>query len=316
MRVLLLRRSFRGGVAALVDDLALRLPHHGYSAIVEDATWIPRETGPLVDREVRRQLKDLADAFDLIHVFGYRAAWACEDTFGDSIYWVYTAYEPPPVNGKLIQKLNNAALGFCSSTATQSALAQQGVQSLDLSYPGVSDAVGIQLGRDETREILGVAPETFLIGAMSDEGLVEATRNMEGVYVALADSSARNESDEPHVKRLGWYPRPRDLMRACDLWIAPDHRKGYCRNVAEAMWEGRPVLVREGMREMIEEDVAGSIFREDSLLSERIEEIRSLELTRQTVGAAARIRAHQLFDVDERVAEIAQRYRDIVEEEL
>lgn len=316
MRILLLRRSFRGGVAALVDDLAVRLPHHGYSAIVEDATWIPRETGPLVDREVRRQLKDLADAFDLIHVFGYRAAWACEDTFGDSIVWMYTAYEPPPDSGRLADKLNRAAHGFCSSTVTQSALAQLGVQSLELSYPGVGDAVGVQLGREETREILSVAPDTFLIGAMADDGLVEATRGMGGVYVALADSSSHGETDEAHVKRLGWYPRPRDLMHACDLWVAPDRRRGYSRNVAEAMWEGRPVLVREGMREMIEEDVSGFIFHDDSVLQERIEEIRNLELMRQTVGAAARIRAHQLFDVDERVADIAQRYRDIVDQEL
>lgn len=316
MRVLLLRRAFRGGLAALVDDLAIRLPHHGYSAIVEDATWMPRETGPMVDREVSRQLKDLADAFDLIHVFGYRAAWACEHAFGDSIVWMYTAYEPPPVNGKLVAKLNHAALGFCASTMTQSGLAQQGVQSLDLAYPGVSDAVGVQLGRDETRGILDVAPETFLIGAMADDGLVEATRDLPGVYVALADSSARDGRDEEHVKRLGWYPRPRDLMQACDLWIAPDKKRGYCRNVAEAMWEGRPVLVRDGLREMIEEDVSGFVFREDSALRDRIQEIRNLELMRQTVGTAARIRAHQLFDVDQRVSEIAQRYRDIVDVEL
>jgi glycosyltransferase involved in cell wall biosynthesis len=67
---------------------------------------------------------------------------------------------------------------------------------------------------------------------------------------------------------------------------------------------------------MVEEDLSGFIFREDASLRARIEEIRELDLMRQTVGNAARIRAHELFDVEQRVAEIAQRYRDIVDQEL
>lgn len=314
MRVLLLRRAFRGGLAALVDDMALLLPRNGFSAVIEEGTWIPRETGPLVDREVRRQLRDLSDSFDLIHVFGYRAAWACADTFGDSIYWFFTAYEPPPDNQRLAERLKLATHGFSACSATQVGLSQLGVET-ELSYPGVSDATGIQLGREETRAVFELG-DAFTIGAMADEGLSEAVAGLPDVRLILADTNAREVVNEGSVRRVGWYPRPRDLMRACDLWVAPDRRKGFVRNVAEAMWEGRPVLVRDTLREMVEEDVSGFVFRDDGGLADRIAEIRGLDLMRQTVGSAAAIRAHDLFNAEQRVTEIAQRYRDLVQEEL
>lgn len=315
MRVLLLRRSARGGLAAWADDLSFRLPVQGIGATLEDATWIPRETGPATDREVTRRLKEIGDGYDLIHAFGYRAAWACAAAFGDDYLWAYSAYEAPPASPPLVAKLNLAGLGFCACALTRNQLSGQGVHSLDLIYPGVGDDAGVRLGRAETRRLLEVDEEAFVIGSFSDDGLVEAFTTLAAdtnppVLLLGGASSSVHEG----VRQVGWFPRPRDLMGACDLWIGPDRNKGYVRNVVEAMREGVPVLIRENLRELIEEEVSGFVFLDDEALPKRIEEIRGMQLTRQTVGAAGRVRAIERYDVDERAADIAHRYRDLIAE--
>ena len=279
---------------------------------------MPRDTGKSIERDVTRHLRDLGDSFDLIHVFGYRAAWACAEAFGDDYFWLYSAYEMPPVNPALIKRLNLASLGFCASAMTRNALSGQGVQSLDLVYPGVGHGSGPRLGREETRDLMGVPRDAFVVGAFADDGLVDACSALpEGWgHLVLAEIEGSQDSDLPNIHRTGWTPRPRDLMEACDLWVGPNRERGYVRNVAEAMYEGVPVLVRESMREMVEEDVSGFVFSGDESLAHRIAEIRDMELTRQTVGAAGRIRAVHVFDIDQSASEVAQRYRDLVQEAL
>ncbi len=324
MRVMLLRRSARGGLAALTDDLAAWLPQLGFSVIVEDATWIPRETGRAVDRDVSRRLRDMGDAFDLLHAFGYRAAWACAEAFADEFFWLYSAYEAAPQSKLLIDRLNLAGLGICASNYTRNGLSGQGVQSLDQVYPGVGAGAGARLGREETRRLLGIPEDVFLVGSFRDDGLVAMFAEMPDCWFVLGERDsprwhATNEEeagDPANVKRVGWFPRPRDLMEACDLWVAPDRDRGFVRNVAEAMFEGTPVLVRDCAREMIEEDVSGFVYSSDEALPGRILEIRELDLTRQTIGSAGRIRARELFDMELRVADVAQRYRDLVNEAL
>lgn len=318
MRVLLLRRSARGGLASWADDLAARLPQHGFSVILEDATWMPRDTGPATDRDVSKRLRDLGDSFDLIHVFGYRAAWACAEAFHDDYFWMYSAYEMPPQSPSLISRLNQSSLGFCASALTRNALSGQGVQSLDLVYPGVGHGSGPRMGREETRKLMNVPSEAFVVGSFADEGLVDACGSLpEGWgHLVLGTLEGGYESTREDIHRVGWTPRPRDIMEACDLWVGTNRDRGYARHVAEAMYEGVPVLVRESMREMVEEDVSGFVFLDDESLANRIAEIRDMELTRQTVGAAGRIRAVHVFDIDQSASEIAQRYRDLVNEAL
>lgn len=318
MRVLLLRRSARGGLAAWGDDLAARLPQHGFSVILDDAVWMPRETGPSVDREVSRRLRDLGDSFDLIHVFGYRAAWACAEAFGDDYFWMYSAYEPAPVHAALAKRLNKASLGFCASSLTLNSLSGQGVHSLDLVYPGVGHGSGPRIGREETRELLQIPKDAFVVGSFADEGLVDAFRTLpeDWGHLVLAEVEGSSETNSQNMHRVGWTPRPRDIMEAADVWVGPNNDRGYVRNVAEAMFEGVPVLVRDCMREMVEEDVSGFIFLGDDSLADRLREIRGMELTRQTVGAAGQIRAVHRFDIDQSASEIAQRYRDLVQEAL
>jgi glycosyltransferase involved in cell wall biosynthesis len=295
--------------------LAVQLPGKGIGSTIEDAVWMPRETGPGVDREVTKHLKELGEGYDIIHAFGYRTAWACAEAFGDDFVWVYSGYEVPPAAPALVERLNLAAIGFCASAFTRNVLSGQGVHSLDLVYPGVGPDVGVRLGRDETRKLLEIADDEFVIGSFSDEGIMDMWPLIEDTTWLLGGTRVV-EREDPRIRQVGWFQRPRDLMHACDLWIGPESRKGYTRNVAEAMYEGVPVLIRECQREMIEEDVSGFVFLDDHALPGRIAEIREMALTRQTVGTAGRVRAIERFGAEGAADDVAQRYRDVIEEEL
>ena len=315
MRVLLLRRQSRGGLALWADDLASNLSAEGISATVVDAVgWIPNETGLFVDRDVTRRLRDMGEGFDIVHAFGYRAAWACAGAYGDREAWVYSAYDPPKkAHEALIDRLNESAIGICSSTLVRNVLAGAGCHSLSVSTPGVPFYNGPRLTRTEAREKFGYPDDQFLVGSFTDEGLKGA---LEGTGIGLIVANPNDEISlaDPLIKNPGWIARPAELMAACDLWVAPDRNCGFVRNVVEAMSEGTPVLVRDGMREMIEEDVSGFVFSDDAVLGTRIRQLLEMPLTLETVGAAGRVRAHERFDTHESASRIAQLYRDVVSE--
>jgi len=315
MRVLLLRRQSRGGIALWVDDLAANLASEGISATVVDAVgWIPNETGLFTDRDVTRRLKDMGEGFDIVHGFGFRIAWACAVAYGSREAWLYSAYDAPKnARASLIEKLNDAALGICASTHIRNILAGAGCESLSVSTPGVPFYNGPRLTRAEVRAHHGFSEDQKLVGSFTDEGLKEA---LAGTDIGLIVANPKDEISvaDPLFKNPGWISRPAELMAACDLWVAPDRNRGFVRNVVEAMGEGTPVLVRDCMREMIEEDVSGFVFSADETLGTRIRQLLEMPLTLETVGAAGRVRAHERFDSRESAARIAQLYRDVVSE--
>ncbi|MCC7435939.1 MAG: glycosyltransferase family 4 protein [Methanoregulaceae archaeon] len=315
MRVLLLRRHHQGGLGAHVDELAVRLPHHGASAIVEDAgTWMPNEAGGRYDRDTTRMLRDRAESVDLVHAFGPRAAWACAEAFGDRESWVYTLIDPPKtLAGPMIERLNLAALGLAGSHLTLNRLVGAGVSGVEALYPGIAIEPSPTRTREEARNLLGLAEDELVVGAMSDHGLMAAFERTEtGKLLMVSTTVTPPESKRIIVK--DWMPRPEDAILASDLWVVPDRDRGYARNAAKAMALGVPVLLRAGFREMVDEDQSGYLFVEDEALPARIDEILGMPLSREVVGRAGTLRARERFDVDATAARIADLYRDVLTE--
>lgn len=316
MRVLLLRRHHQGGLGTHVDELAVRLPNHGVSAIVEDAgTWMPNEAGGRYDRETTRILRDRAESVDLVHAFGPRAAWACAEAFGEREAWMYTLIDPPKtLNAAMADRLNWAALGFAGSHLTLNRLAGSGVTGVEPLYPGIALEPAPTRTREEARNLLGLEQDELVVGAMSDDGLIAAFENTEsGRLLMVSTQVSQPENSRVIVK--DWMPRPEDAMLASDLWVVPDRDRGYARNAAQAMALGIPVLLRAGFREMVEEDQSGYLFVEDESLAGRIDEILGMPLSREVVGRAGALRARERFDVDTTAARIADLYRDVLSEE-
>lgn len=316
MRVLLLRRHHQGGVGTHVDELAARLSHHGVSAIIEDAgVWIPNEAGGKIDRETTRMLRDRADGVDLVHAFGARAAWACAEAFGDREGWLYTIVDAPrSIPAALVDRLSLAARGIVGSHLTLNRFHGAGVSGVEVLYPGVPLETATPRTREESRNLLGLDAAELIVGAMNDEGLVNAFLSTEAGRLLLVTSTAPSVSSDRVIVK-DWMPRPEDAILASDLWVVSDRNRGYARNAALAMMLGVPVLLRAGFREMVDEDQSGFLFVEDEALPTRLDEILAMPLTREVVGRAGQVRARERFDVDIAASRIADLYRNVLTEE-
>lgn len=315
MRVLLLRRQHQGGIGAHVDELAARLSHHGVSAIVEDAgTWIPNEAGGKFDRDTTRMLRDRAQGVDLVHAFGPRVAWACAEAFGDREGWVYTLIDPPKsLTQPLADRLNLASRGIVAAKLTSEVLHGMGINT-EIVPPGVAFESLQTRSREEARNLLGLERDELVVGAMADEGLLDAfPKTKQGRLLLLTPQGG---IDRERIIVKDWMPRPEDAMLAADLWVVPDRYRGYARNAAMAMALGTPTLMRIGFREMVDEDQSGFLFVDDESLVERIDELLDMPLTLEVVGRAGAIRARERFDADATAARIADIYRDVLSEEL
>src|SRR5688572_29660469 len=167
MTVLFLRRQALGGIATYSNALAQELPKHGVDVRIENAEkWIPNETGPKPDAKVTPQLERLAKDVQIVHGFGYRPAWACGAAFKSYSAWVYTAYDVPKTTHQLlIDKLNEAQAGICSSRAVFRALDEAIAIDLVIERPGALP-VETGLSKEEAMQRLGLPIDATAILAL------------------------------------------------------------------------------------------------------------------------------------------------------
>jgi glycosyltransferase involved in cell wall biosynthesis len=337
LNVLFLRRQRLGGIASYSEALSAALTERGFSVKIEDAEkWIPNETGPKPDSKVTPHLKKVAEGHDVVHAFGYRSAWACGVAFKSYSAWFYTAYDMPKTTHELlIDKLNEAQAGICSSHAVYRALDEAIAIDLVIERPTIKALDAPAIAKEEAKVRLAVPENAVLIVCLGrlvpERGFDGLLRSMEGVWAAIPEAQlviggtgpqmedlkkiATELSRAAQVKFSGHVEDIAAFLYSADVVAVPSRRAGTSMVALEAMSLGLPVLVRNtgGLPEIIDPDVSGMMFEHDGNLGDAISEVLGLPLTRQTLGSAAKIRFEEMFDLGSHADAIAKLYRGVME---
>ncbi len=325
MRVLLLRRQRFGGVTTLTDLLAEALDREDIEAVVDDADWIPDETGPKTDRKVGKVVRAACRGFDLVHAFGFRAAWACSAALTGGRPWIYTAHDMPrTVHPLLIESLNAARAGVCSSEACMAALADANAKRLSVVRPGVP-LHRRRMDREENRAMLGVQPDEFLLvaaGRFVPEHalgpLVQAVGALPA-HVRLIisgkgpEEAALRDAAGPRVEITTEPFAQQGALAAADLAVVPSVMAGFSLSAVEAMYQGVPALMRRtgGLPEIAVDQETGYLFETDEEMLDMLGHLCHKPEEVHAVGEAARERVLARFDLARTAKEYADIYRRV-----
>jgi len=333
LRVLFLRRQSIGGIATASEVLARELEKLEIEVVIDDAAdWIPNQTGFTVDRRVSKLVKKAAQGFDLVHAWGYRAAWAASEAFYLRFPWVFTAYDiPKTTNSQLIDRLNAARTGFCSSRAVKLALEAADTINLETILPGIPETPAIA-DRTDARQRLALPSQGQIVlgfGRMVPErGFDALLKAMSTVWSHHGDAHLVLLGDGPEHRRIeerarGEGARVSVVSRVVDKWIwyaaadlvvVPSRRAGFSMVAAEAMAAGRAVLTRRtgGLPEMGSEDVTIAHFYDDEDLGDRISALLEQPELLNTMGYAGQVRMEDRYDCREAARRHSTVYRDLL----
>lgn len=324
-RVLFVRRQSEGGLAQFTDALAFALESEGFDVVVDDAqSWIPNETGFQADRKVSKQFKEAVKGFDMVHAFGYRAAWAASEAFYLKFPWVYTAWDMPKTTvSQLIDRLNAGRLGICPTRAVKKALEEGDAVNLEIVTPGVWVPEDGE-SKEEARTALGMDEQSELVVLMGpfgpDSGAEEAVQSLRevqsrrpGTPVAVVGDWKGSELPESFIRAGKGFDRMR-WLQAAEVVVVSDERAGFSMTAGEAMMLGRAVIVRRagGLPEMGVENVHIEVFEGGLDLTELVLDVLTAPIHREAMGDAARVRALDRFNLGLCAAEHARIYRDLL----
>lgn len=254
IRVLHVRRQSIGGISTLSNGLVNALADLGIDVVSDDLTEkIPDKTGFFVDRKVTPILKDATRGFDLVHAWGYRAAWACAEAFGVNFPWIYTAWDWPKTNSQLlIDRLNQAKCGIVTSRAVKNELDAHEALNLELIVPGVT---AVRRDRESSREKLGLKPDDRVVACFAN---LDPRRGLS----SFCEAVQKHPSLRPVVM---WNPGklpgqfvcspsadPWAVLAAADALVVPSLKASFSISALEAMSVGAPVIMRKapGLEEM------------------------------------------------------------------
>jgi L-malate glycosyltransferase len=150
------------------------------------------------------------------------------------------------------------------------------------------------------------------------ESLVARRPSVRLLYVgpildpAEGDALRRALRDRPWARHLGVvrHDRMRSLLEQSDVVInASLSEGGMANSVLEAMAMGRPVLASaiEGNRSLVEHGVTGFLFRDETELAERAEQLVDDADLRKRLGEAGQARLYALYPPDREI----DGYRDL-----
>lgn len=313
-RVLMVRRQNTGGIATYSNHLVRGLESLGVDVVLDDMqAEIPDQTGFWVDRKVSQALKRAAQGFDLVHAWGYRTAWACGEAFYVRFPWVYTAYDFPRTrNGLLIDRLNHAKAGVCTSRACKEEL--DSVDALHLSV--ISPALSIPMVENESHGFVGEGMFTVACvagprpekGAESFAKAIQKVENVRGILVSEFVPS-------PHEKLLHFAEADvATVLSAADLVVVPAFRQSFSMVALEAMSMGRPVAIRTvpGIDEMGVAGIHYHGFETDDDLAALITTLAADPARARSTVEPARMRAHDWYGMEECARRHIDLYRQVL----
>ncbi len=324
-RVLALSRG-PGGAERWAQSLPPLLEPHGIELVVDRVSWIPDATGWRHDRPASKRLKEALRGFDAAIGIGMRAAWACSEALYLRTPWAYFAYDVPrTTHGQLIDRLNAARLGVCSSRAVREALAEAEALHLSVCAPGApecrpDDGLRARLGLEPDCPLiyLGGEPERDSGGDLLEAALPEAWAQSPSAAAVIAPAA---EPGWAEVHRRGCPPvrlpfglRDEEAaIAAADVVVEAGSRRGFSLTAARAMQSGRCVLMRRtgGLSEMAADGQSGFFFEDD--LGAKLASCLASEEGRRSASAGARSRAEERFDPAAQARLLAQRLNEAFE---
>lgn len=323
MRVLALLRQSRGGLARWASDVTAWLAEEGVELVVDDASWIPAQTGRATDKEVSKRVRADARGFDVVHGLGYRAAWACAEAFSLRFPWVYTAYDPPKTtHPDLVDRLNSSRRGIVPSRSVHDDLDNADVLHLEVIPPPASME---DTDREAVRNELGIPPGCVLIYSQGEftpeSGLASLFPAMEAVWkdspearlAVVGEGTERLHSSDVRVTVLRtWLDHPGRWLSGADLVVVPARRAGWSRTAVEAMQAGVSVVLRNwgGLTEIGDPGVSTWLFDDDADLGRVLAEAAASPLRRESIGAAGRAWVENRLDPSRHAKRLARIYRE------
>lgn len=324
MRVLFLLRQSQGPLARYVRALQAGLERKGITIELETCDFIPDRTGWRTDRKVSKELRRRAKDFDLVHAFGYRAAWACAEAFYVRRRWLYTAFDKTKTTRhELIDRLAAAQVGCCVAPGIRDEFEGKDLTNLRLLQAGASyenlpsrAQARSRLKLDESAEVAlvylhdGVHPGEFA------DDLRYRNPPSQRLYVLAgepldAELQARVE-DLPHVRCVS--PEVSDdWAAACDVVAAWPERLGFSDVVAKAMAGEAPLITFRPfvLADMVTERRSGELIDEEGeLLSALDRALNDMTRTRDW-GRNASLRARHVFNIDRSVEKTLDIYREL-----
>ncbi len=334
MKVLFLLRQEMGGMASYANYLATGLRELDIQAdLIQAEDVIPAQTGGNIDKDVATWLRDAGKDYDLIHAIGLRSAWACATTYSDKEAWLYSVYDmPKSTNRLLINLLNTSQAGLCSSRAVFRMLDEALGMELEIVPPGVPP-FDESLTRLNSKKRFGWEPSDFVVGVkisnLSDDDIRLVAETIETLWESKPETKWAVVNDEAindhelatfQDERVQWLVKPdkfQELLVSLDLWIVASRSAGFSLTTVEAMSLGTPVMLRDaaGLREIVDNDISGFLFRDDDELKTMLVEVAALPLTLESVSHASKIRAMDQFSVGKMAERVAHIYERILGEQ-
>lgn len=323
-----------GGMASYANYLAAGLRGLDIQAdLIQAEGVIPAQTGGNIDKDVANWLREAGKEYDLVHAIGLRSAWACATTYSDKEAWLYSVYDmPKSTNRLLINHLNTAQAGLCSSRAVFRMLDEALGMELEIVPPGVPP-FDESLSRSVSRKRFGWETSDFVVGInisnLDDDDIRLVAETIENLWEskpetkwAVVNDEAINEHelDTYRDDRVQWLVRPdkfQELLVSADFWIVANRSAGFSLTAVEAMSLGTPVMLRDaaGLREIADNDVSGFLYRDDDELKTMLVEVTALPLTLESVSHASKIRAMDQFSIVKMAERVAHIYERILGEQ-
>ncbi len=323
MRILILRRQNAGSQKSLPDALCKELDKEGIEVVVDDADWIPNATGHNIDREISKLVKQAVQGFDVIHAWGYRAAWACSQALYLHRPWIYTAYDiPKTTHSEFIDRLNAAHRGLCSSMTVRQVLDQADTLNLEVITPGVIVPERFETEiptKEEARATLGLPVDQQIVFSAARNlpqrclhEVVNLAPAVNSLVVVAGWGDPIIFEEKLNLKVLGYLDDLWLYILSADLVIVPSNEAGFSLFGAESMWMGTPVLFKKsgGLIDMAEEGMNG-FFYEEGQLVQRVNEVLQLELTRESAARSGQLRAQGRYKFSRFASDISRIYREI-----
>ena len=189
--------------------------------------------------------------------------------------------------------------------------------------------------RDESRRALGIAEGTLVVGTagrlvpVKNQGLlldalaevVGSSTNVLGIIAgdgplrSVLEAQGKTLGIGNRVRFVGHRPDIERVYAALDVFVLCSHSEGLSNTILEAMASNVPVVATRvgGADELVEQGRTGTLVPPGSAsdLATAILEVAGDDLTRRTLGRAARLRAESVFGLARMLSDYRDTYLDL-----
>jgi glycosyltransferase involved in cell wall biosynthesis len=310
MRILILTRAPRRGLATWTEEVRKGCEHLGHAVTVRECSeWMPQPTGKSVDKAVSKELKKYVIGYDLVIASGYRTAWACGEGLRSKTPWVGLMYrELPTTNRELIDRLLPAKRLWASSRTLTHDMDAHFLTNASTLIPFRSPLTGP--AQDAARKSLGWPEDAAIV-------LCAPSSQPGPGYQELVDAIPRAEERIGPILLKRYDPNFVNLetqLKAATLVVVPTYSSSFSMFAVEAMSLGAPVLISQGSNPdtaIIDPFISGATFENHDRLGDEVASCLQMPITLDSFGLAGRTRYETMFSLEPGYARLKEALRDL-----